>query len=166
MTSFRCLPSNLLVLRSYQCTKLHWLHQFQDPRHYLWSTFLGHPPTSWPRPELRWSKPLSHLSQGLAPFTKGEKLHIRQGLAASQHRAQPSLKSTHSISHQHKRRAHLIHVVSTPRSSSSSENRGFCYWTHRKYLHKATSPRLGRRPKQSVLKEINSEYHWKDWCWS
>lgn len=27
---FRCLSSNLLVLRSYQCTKLHGLHQFQD----------------------------------------------------------------------------------------------------------------------------------------
>ena len=27
-------------------------------------------------------------------------------------------------------------------------------------------PRIARRSNQSVLKEINPEYHWKDWCWS
>ena len=30
---------------------------------------------------------------------------------------------------------------------------GSCTWT-------------ARRSNQSVLKEINPEYHWKDWCWS
>ena len=39
-----------------------------------------------------------------------------------------------------------------------------CFWTV--VLERLLSvPWTARRSNQSVLKEINSEYHWKDWYW-
>ena len=35
-------------------------------------------------------------------------------------------------------------------------------WCWRRLLR---LPWTTRRSNQSILKEINSEYHWKDWCW-
>ena len=44
-----------------------------------------------------------------------------------------------------------------------------CFWTM--VLEKATEsclrfPWTARRSNQSILKEINLNIHWKDWCWS
>ena len=39
----------------------------------------------------------------------------------------------------------------------------FELWCWRKLLR---VPWTTRRSNQSILKEINAEYHWKDWCWS
>ena len=40
--------------------------------------------------------------------------------------------------------------------------KNWCFWTV--VLEKMLE--TGRRSKQSILKEINPEYLWKDWCWS
>ena len=39
----------------------------------------------------------------------------------------------------------------------------FELWCWRRLLR---VPWTARRSNQSILKEINPEYHWKDWCWS
>ena len=39
----------------------------------------------------------------------------------------------------------------------------FELWCWRRLLR---VPWTTRRSNQSILKEINAEYHWKDWCWS
>ena len=39
----------------------------------------------------------------------------------------------------------------------------FEVWCWRRLLR---VPWTARRSNQSVLKEINTEYYWKDWCWS
>ena len=39
----------------------------------------------------------------------------------------------------------------------------FDLWCWRRLLR---VPRTARRSNQSILKEINSDIHWKDWCWS
>ena len=39
----------------------------------------------------------------------------------------------------------------------------FELWCCRRLLR---VPWTSRRSNQSVLKEINPDYHWKDWCWS
>ena len=43
--------------------------------------------------------------------------------------------------------------------------KNWCFWTVE--LEKTLeSPLTARRSNQSILKEISSECHWKDWCWS
>ena len=39
----------------------------------------------------------------------------------------------------------------------------FELWCWRRLLR---VPWTARKSNQSILKEINPEYHWKDWCWS
>ena len=39
----------------------------------------------------------------------------------------------------------------------------FKLWCWRRLL---SVPRTARKSNQSILKEINPEYYWKDWCWS
>ena len=39
----------------------------------------------------------------------------------------------------------------------------FELWCWRRLLR---VPRTARRSNQSILKEINPDIHWKDWCWS
>ena len=40
---------------------------------------------------------------------------------------------------------------------------GFKLWYWRRLLR---VPYTARRSSQSILKEINPEFHWKDWCWN
>ena len=43
--------------------------------------------------------------------------------------------------------------------------KNWCFWTV--VLEKTLEgPWTAKRSNQSILKEINPEYHWKDWCWS
>ena len=42
-------------------------------------------------------------------------------------------------------------------------NDAFELWCWRRLLR---VPWTGRRSNQSILKEINPNFHWKDWCWS
>ena len=43
--------------------------------------------------------------------------------------------------------------------------KNWCFWTV--MLEKTLeSPWNAKRSNQSILKTINPEYHWKDWCWS
>ena len=51
----------------------------------------------------------------------------------------------------------------TIKKAKCQRHDAFELWCWRRLLR---VPRTARRPNQSVLKKINPEYHWKDWCWS
>ena len=51
----------------------------------------------------------------------------------------------------------------TIKKAESWRSDAFELWHWRRLLR---VPWTARRSNQSILKEINPEYHWKDWCWS
>ena len=80
-----------------------------------------------------------------------------------------------------KQRYHFVHRVLYRQSYDCSSShlqmwelnhkegwalKSWCFWA---VILRRLPPRVpwtARRPSQSVLKEINPEYLWKDWCWS
>ena len=54
-------------------------------------------------------------------------------------------------------------VIWTVKKPEHQRTDAFELWCWRRLL---SVPRTARKSNQSILKEINPEYYWKDWCWS